>query len=220
MAFFYDKNTAANRIKIKDKKMQDVLWHGRGGQGVVLAAQILGEAAYIQGFKGVTSAPTFGPERRGAPVAASTRISDEPIRTFSQIEAADVAVVLDATLLTMIDIFGRLKDSGMIIVNTPLAPDQIGIEGCFDVASVDASGIAREQRLTVGGFPIVNTPLLGAFAKATGLVSLENIERGLKKKMSGDKVIANCVAVRTAFENTIVTRHDSKTGKSDKKPKK
>jgi len=196
--------------------MQDVLWHGRGGQGVVLAAQILGEAAYIQGFKGVTSAPTFGPERRGAPVAASTRISDEPIRTFSQIEKADVAVVLDATLLTMIDILGRLKDSGMIIVNTSLAPDQVGIEGCFDVAVVDASEIAREQRLTVGGFPIVNTPLLGALAKATGLVSLENIERGLKKKMPADRAIGNCAAIRAAFENTIVTRHDLKTGTRDK----
>lgn len=200
--------------------MQEVLWHGRGGQGVVLAAQILGEAAYIQGFQGVTSAPTFGPERRGAPVAASTRISDETIRTFSQIEKADCAVVLDATLLTMIDILGRLKDRGMIIVNTPLTPDEIGIEGCFDVAVVDASGIAREQRLIIGGFPIVNTPLLGAFAKATGLVSLKNIERGLKKKMPADRAIANCAAIRTAFEKTIVKRQDSKTGKSEKKSKK
>jgi len=69
----------------KEMAMHEIIWHGRGGQGVVLAAQILAESAYIQGFPGVTSAPTFGPERRGAPLTASTRISDGPIRTFSQI---------------------------------------------------------------------------------------------------------------------------------------
>lgn len=90
--------------------MKEILWHGRGGQGVVLAAQILAEAAYIQGYGGVMSAPTFGPERRGAPVVASTRISREAIRTVAQIEKGDVAVVLDASLLGIVDILGRLKE--------------------------------------------------------------------------------------------------------------
>src|SRR5512133_3523569 len=95
LAFFIEGNT-----------MFEVIWHGRGGQGVVIAAQILAESAYLQGFNGVTSAPTCGPERRGAPLTASTRISDTPIRTFSQIEKADIAVVLDPSLFHVVDILG------------------------------------------------------------------------------------------------------------------
>ena len=94
--------------------MYEIIWHGRGGQGVVLAAQILAEAAYIQGFRGVTSAPTFGPERRGAPLTASTRISDEPVRTFSQIASADIAVILDESLLEAATGAGRIKENGRI----------------------------------------------------------------------------------------------------------
>ena len=94
--------------------MYEVIWHGRGGQGVVIAAQILAESAYVQGFKGVTSAPTFGPERRGAPLTASTRISDAPIRTFSQIEKADIAVVLDPSLFGVVNILGSLKPEGLL----------------------------------------------------------------------------------------------------------
>jgi len=92
--------------------MHEIIWHGRGGQGVVLAAQILAESAYIQGFPGVTSAPTFGPERRGAPLTASTRISDGPIRTFSQIASADIAVILDESLLEAATGAGRIKKKG------------------------------------------------------------------------------------------------------------
>ncbi len=184
--------------------MHEVIWHGRGGQGVVLAAQILAEAAYLQGFSGVTSAPTFGPERRGAPLMASTRISDEPIRTVSQIEQADIAVVLDPTLLSIVDIFGRLKDGGVLIINTQQPPDHLSIDGCFTIATVDASGIARGQRLMIGGSPVVNTPMLGAFAKATGLVSLKYVERGLKKKMPADRATANFAAVSAAFDMAVL----------------
>ncbi len=185
--------------------MHEVIWHGRGGQGVVLAAQILAEAAYLQGFGGVTSAPTFGPERRGAPLTASTRISDEPVRTVSQIERADIAVVLDPTVMTIVDIFGRLKEGGIIIINTPHSADDLAIDGCFAIATVDASGIARGQRLMVAGAPVVNTPMLGAFAKATGIVSLHCVEKGLKKKMPADRATANFAAVSAAFDMTVLT---------------
>jgi len=186
--------------------MHEVIWHGRGGQGVVLAAQILAESAYLQGFGGVTSAPTFGPERRGAPLTASTRISDAPIRTVSQIEQADIAVVLDPTVMTIVDIFGRLKNGGMIIINTPHSADDLSIDGGrFTVATVDASGIARKQRLMVAGAPVMNTPMLGAFARATGLVSLNCVEKGLKKKMPADRAAANFSAVSAAFDVTVIT---------------
>ncbi len=191
--------------------MHEIIWHGRGGQGVVLAAQILAEAAYIQGFRGVTSAPTFGPERRGAPLTASTRISDRPVRTFSQIASADIAVILDESLLEAATGAGRIKENGMIIVNTTLTPEQIGTRGDFSVATVDAAGIAREHHLSMSGVPVVNTPLLGALSMASGLVSLENIEKGIRKKMSRSKASFNFQAIRTAFERTLYVGSKNQT---------
>lgn len=190
--------------------MHEILWHGRGGQGVVLAAQILAEAAYIQGFRGVTSAPTFGPERRGAPLTASTRIADEPIRTFSQVAPADIAVILDPSLLDVATGEGMLRENGLVIVNTPLGPEKIGINGSFAVATVDAAGIAREHHLSVGGVPVVNTPLLGTFCRASGLVSLESIEEGLRQKMPYGRASFNFQAIKTAFERTEVRTGNGK----------
>jgi pyruvate ferredoxin oxidoreductase gamma subunit len=184
------------------KNMHEVIWHGRGGQGVVIAAQILAEAAYLQGFKGVTSAPTFGPERRGAPLVASTKISMEPIRTFAQIEQADIAVVLDPSLLKIVNILGALKKGGLLIVNTPLTPEQLEIDGCFNIATVDGVCIALKHHLIKEGAPIVNTPLLGAFAKASNLVSLECIERGMRMKFSGGAAAVNALTLKTAYEET------------------
>ncbi|MFB3924702.1 MAG: 2-oxoacid:acceptor oxidoreductase family protein [Syntrophales bacterium] len=186
--------------------MHEILWHGRGGQGVVVAAQILAEAAYLQGFRGVTSAPTFGPERRGAPLTASTRISDEPIRTFSQIEKADTVVVLDETLFKVVDIIAKAKKGGLIIINTPLSPEQIDIEGCFDIATVDAAAISLKHHLIKEGAPVVNTPLLGAFAKTSGMLSLENIEKALGGKISREAVARNFSTVKAAYDETAVMK--------------
>jgi 2-oxoacid:acceptor oxidoreductase gamma subunit (pyruvate/2-ketoisovalerate family) len=182
--------------------MHEVIWHGRGGQGVVVAAQILAESAYLQGFKGVTSAPTFGPERRGAPLTASTRISDAPIRTFSQIEKADIAVVLDPSLLGVVDILGSLKPKGLLLVNTPKKPDEIPVKGCLNVATVDAAEIALRFHLLKEGAPMVNTPMLGVLSRASGLVSPEYMEKGLRWKMSGTAAATNIAALRAAYEET------------------
>jgi 2-oxoacid:acceptor oxidoreductase gamma subunit (pyruvate/2-ketoisovalerate family) len=184
--------------------MYEIIWHGRGGQGVVVAAQILAESAYLQGFKGVTSAPTFGPERRGAPLTASTRISDTPLRTFSQIEFADIAVVLDPSLLKIVDIQNSVRDGGLIIINTGLPPDYFQIRKGLKVAVIDAVKIAWKYHLLKEGAPIVNTPLLGAFARAAGLVSLEYMEKGLKKKLPGKVVAANSMALKAAYEQVII----------------
>ncbi len=190
--------------------MHEILWHGRGGQGVVLAAQILAEAAYIHGFRGVTSAPTFGPERRGAPLTASTRIADEPVRTFSQVAPADIAVVLDPSLLAAATGEELLRKNGIVIINTPLDPEQLGVRGCFSVATVDAARIAWEHHLSMGGTPIVNTPLLGAFCRASGLVSLDSIEEGIKQKMPRNKAAFNFQAIKTAFDRTEVWEGNGK----------
>ncbi len=192
--------------------MKDILWHGRGGQGVVVAAQILAEAAYLQGFKGVTSAPTFGPERRGAPLTASTRISDEPIRTFAQIEKADIAVVLDDSLFKVVDVLSRLKKGGLVVINTAMTVEEVGIEGCFEIAVVDAVGIALRHYLVKEGAPVINTPLLGAVAKTTGLVSLDNIEKALQGKIAKEAVARNFTTVKAAYEEIRIIKSGESGG--------
>jgi len=182
--------------------MYEVIWHGRGGQGVVVASQILAESAYLQGYKGVTSAPTFGPERRGAPLTASTKISREPIRTFAQIELADVAVVLDPSLLAVVNIVDSVRDHGLIIINTAGKTGITGMKNGLRVATVDAVSIALKHHLIKEGSPMVNTPLLGAFAAATDLITIESLEKGLKWKMSGLAATNNIAALRAAFEAT------------------
>lgn len=184
--------------------MYEVIWHGRGGQGVVIAAQILAEAAYFQGFKGVTSAPTFGPERRGAPLTASTRIAAEPIRMVSQIERADISVVLDPSLISVVNVLGMIKEGGLIIVNTPLKPDELAIDANISIATADAGGIALKHRLIREGTPIVNTPMLGAFARACSLVSLESMEKGMRVKISAIAADANMAALRDAYAHTLI----------------
>jgi 2-oxoacid:acceptor oxidoreductase gamma subunit (pyruvate/2-ketoisovalerate family) len=184
--------------------MYEVIWHGRGGQGVVIAAQILAESAYLQGYKGVTSAPTFGPERRGAPLTASTRIADGVIRTFSQIAKADIAVVLDPSLLDVVDIAASLKPGGLLIINTSKGASEIGIN--CRVATLDAVEVAIRFHLFKEGAPIVNTPMLGVFAKATGLVSLESMEKGLKGKISGTAATTNIAALRAAYDETTMDK--------------
>ena len=184
--------------------MVEVIWHGRGGQGVVVAAQMLAEAAYFEGFKGVTATPTFGPERRGAPLTASTRISREPIRTFAQIQTANITIVLDESLLKVVDIAGRVKPGGLVIINTALTHDKIELAGPFETAVVDAVAIALKHHLTKEGAPVVNTPMLGALAKVTGLISLENIEKALKHKLSREHVSRNLSAAMTAYAETQV----------------
>jgi 2-oxoacid:acceptor oxidoreductase gamma subunit (pyruvate/2-ketoisovalerate family) len=187
--------------------MHEVMWHGRGGQGVVVAAQTLAEAAYLEGFKGVTSAPTFGPERRGAPLTASTRISETPIRIFSQIEKADTVVVIDETIFAVVDILSQAKEGGLIIINTHLASEKFNFDGRFRVATVNAVDISVKHYLTKDGFPVINTPLLGAFAKMTGLVSLDNIEKALKSKLPKEAVVKNFATVKAAYDQTTWKEH-------------
>ena len=186
--------------------MQEVIWHGRGGQGVVVAAQILAEAAYLEGFKGVTSAPTFGPERRGAPLTASTRIADDPIRTFSQIEFADITVVLDDSLFDVVDILGKVRAGGLLIINTTRPADHFKVPAEIGLATVDAATVSIKQHLIKEGAPVVNTPMLGAFARASGMVSLDNLEKALRGKLSREAVLKNFASVKAAYEATAVRK--------------
>lgn len=193
--------------------LYEVIWHGRGGQGVVVAAQMLAEAAYMDSFKGVTATPTFGPERRGSPVTASNRLSHEPVRMFSQVELADISIVLDETLFKVTNVLARQKKGGLVVVNTNKQVDEVPIDDDYNIAVVDALTIALENNLMREGAAIINTPLLGAFARATGLISLESIGRTLRNKLPREQADLNFAAVSAAYERTVLRRHYDQEGR-------
>lgn len=184
----------------------EIRWHGRGGQGAITAAKIVAEAAFLKGYKGVTAAPSFGAERRGAPVSASTRISDQPILVVSQVENPDIVVVLDHTLLTYPEVISGLSKNGWLIVNSPLPPKDLGIKGDFNMATADATRICLELGIIVAGLVIVNTAILGAVVKATKIVDLPTLEKVLRDRFSKSTVEMNLAAVRKTYDVTRILK--------------
>ncbi|MCY0868745.1 MAG: 2-oxoacid:acceptor oxidoreductase family protein [Desulfurococcus sp.] len=184
----------------------EILFYGRGGQGAVTAANILVEAAMMSGLHG-QGFPFFGAERRGAPVTAFARISDKPILRHGMFREADVIVVLDRGLLDLGFVkSGVLKSNGTVIVNTDessIPIDKINISGRARVYSVNATRIARELGLVIAGWPVVNTSMLGALARATGLVDVETISKAIAEYFENSKIgILNAEAARRAYSET------------------
>lgn len=179
-------------------KMIEIRWHGRGGQGGVTSAELLAKAAYYDGYKGVQAFPYFGAERRGAPVKAFTRISDKEINVRSQIYEPDIVAVLDSSIIDLIDVTEGLKENGIIIVNIDKKPDELDLNG--HVFTYDGTGIALKHGLLVAGLPVVNTTMLGAFAKATGLVKLETVQDVIRDKWSGKVGDRNAEGAKEAYE--------------------
>lgn len=184
------------------EKELEIRWHGRGGQGAVTSANMLAEAAYHAGFRGVMSAPAFGAERRGAPVTASTRLAPKPLRCLSQVEYPDMIVVLDDTLLLSGAAMSGLGDDGYVIVNTSLGPDELGLENRYRIAVADANRIASEVGLIISGALMINTAMLGAVARASGIIRLEHIEKALHSIFSPRAAAKNFEAARLTYEQT------------------
>ncbi len=180
----------------------EIRWHGRGGQGVVTAAQLLALAATLEGKYGV-AIPFFGAERRGAPVTAFNRISERKVRTRSDVESPDMVVVVDPSLLKIVEVTKGLKKDGLIVVNSPHDPCLKG----YRVAYLDATNIAMKLGLTIAGIPLVNMPTLGALAKASGVVSLKSLERAIEEGL-GKNVDLNIRAVRRGAEEVKVINHE------------
>ncbi len=184
----------------------EVRWHGRGGQGAVTAAEVLAQAAFHDGYKGVTAAPFFGAERRGAPVIASNRFARTPVRTLSHIHNPSVVVVLDETIMRVVDVTAGLRPDGIIIVNSKKTPDQIALPSSLRIAVTDATRWATEAGLIVSGAVMANTAILGGFSKATGLVSMESVEKALREHFSGEAGEKNVLGARLASEGTVFSR--------------
>lgn len=182
--------------------MYEIRWHGRGGQGAVTSSKILAAAAYRSGYNGVTAAPTFGAERRGAPVTASTRFDQAPIRMYSQVVEPNVVVVLDESLLAVANATAGLRPGGVVIVNTRRSAAELGLGADIRVVPSDVTGAAEAVGLIVGGEPMVNTAILGSIAKATGLITMESIGEAIADTFPPGPAAKNIEAARRAYDGT------------------
>jgi 2-oxoacid:acceptor oxidoreductase gamma subunit (pyruvate/2-ketoisovalerate family) len=181
--------------------MIEIRFHGRGGQGAVVASNLLAMAAFREG-KDVQAFPYFGVERRGAPVTAFTKLDDKPVRIKSQIYEPDHVIVMDASLLKAVDVTQGLKAGGLVLINTDKNPQELqDIKG--KIATVDATAIAVKHGLGSREAPIVNTAILGAFAKATGIVKIESLVESILDSAPAKKN-ENAEAAKEAYETVLV----------------
>jgi 2-oxoacid:acceptor oxidoreductase gamma subunit (pyruvate/2-ketoisovalerate family) len=181
--------------------MIEIRIHGRGGQGAVIASEVLASAFFKEG-KYVQAFPAFGVERRGAPVTAFTRVDEQPIRIRHFIYEPDHIIILDPTLIESTQVDSGLKENGWIIMNTDKAPKTFGRFSRFRVATVDANRIALEHKLGSATAPIVNTAMLGAFSKITRMVSVDSVVEAMAEFVPGNKA-GTAAAIKEAYEKTI-----------------
>jgi len=183
--------------------MYEIRFHGRGGQGAVMAAQSLAAAAFREGYYALAF-PHFGAERRGAPVLAFARIAEGKIYEKTRVYHPNYVVVLDPVLPELVNIQDGLVEGGMVIMNSPHKPEEVQLEKGTDAATVDATTIALETL----GSPITNSAILGAFAKATGILKIESVEQGIidifGPRIGMDKAEKNARAAVAAYERTTV----------------
>lgn len=186
----------------------EIRWHGRGGQGAVLASRIAAGAAFHEG-KWSQAFPFFGAERRGAPVMAFTRIGSSPIRLRSQIYEPDILILMDPIFLNMESAWRGVKGSTVVIANTPKDPSELHLPvRVRKLACVDATSISMELGLKVAGLPVPNSAMVGALVRATGLFSLESAEKSIRDLLSRAADV-NIRAMREAHERTSVVEEPS-----------
>lgn len=181
--------------------MFEMRFHGRGGQGAVTSAELTAQAAIAEGKFG-QAFPSFGPERRGAPVMAFARTSQEQIRNRSAVYEPDAVLVLDASLLKLVDVSQGMDKSGTLIVSSAQSPEKLREEYGFKcrIASIDALTIAMETIRR----PITNTTMLGALVKATGIVGQEAMEEAVTNRF-GPLARRNIIAMKKAIETVKIS---------------
>ena len=189
------------------QQLTEIRWHARAGQGAVTAAKVVAETA-LAADQYLQAMPEYGPERMGAPIKAFTRISDEPIEIHCNIEEPDIVIVLDDSLLDIVDVAEGIHRNGVIIVNTCTPPAQgrtvLGVADSVKVACVDASGIALDTIKR----DIPNTPMVGALIKVAGVIDMDTFKgllaKNLSKKYGQEMIDANWASVDRAYEEVTV----------------
>jgi pyruvate ferredoxin oxidoreductase gamma subunit len=175
-----------------------VRFHGRGGQGVVTAAELLSVAAFNEG-KHAQAFPIFGSERTGAPVAAFCRIDDGPIRTHEPVSEPDIVIIQDPTLLHQVEVFAGLREGGTVLINTARHTDELGLADVSDhfrLLPVPATELAREHL----GRPMPGAPLLGALCAIESAASIDALEAAIRERFAGAAADGNVAAARAAHE--------------------
>lgn len=178
--------------------LHEIRWHGRAGQGVITSSRLLAQAALLEG-KHVQAFPEFGPERLGAPIAGFTRISDEVIETRSQIYNPGFVVVLDSSLLGIVNVTKGLLQNGKVVLNSSKRAAEMAPKlslGNEQVRTIDATHLAME----IAGRPIVNTAMLGALARVAPLASLGSIESAIKDRFEASLAEKNVELIRRVYE--------------------
>jgi pyruvate ferredoxin oxidoreductase gamma subunit len=185
-------------VKNALKKMLEVRWHGRGGQGAWTASELLARAAINEG-KYIQSFPEFGPERMGAPIRAFTRISNEPIQMHCSVYNPDVVAVIDPSLLKAVPVTEGLNDEGILIVNSKENPEKTR-----EMLKIEKRKIwtvpATEIAIKILNRPITNTAMLGAVVRVTGIVSLESVEKAVSERFSGSIMEKNVGVIKEAYK--------------------
>ena len=171
--------------------MFEIRIHSRGGQGGVTAARLLAMAALHDG-KYATACPFYGAERRGAPIVSFVRIDDKPIKVYSQIRQPDMVVVLDESVMDVVDVLHGLRKGGRFFLNSPVNKEFAG----FECKNVDLTGIALRENLVVAGSPILNTPVLGALAKM-GVITADSAKKAIREMFSDEH---NVKAAEAAYK--------------------
>ena len=182
--------------------MVEVRIHGRGGQGAVAAAHVLALSLFREG-KWVQAFPHFGVERRGAPVAAFVRFDTQPIELRCHIYTPDYVIILDPTLSDLPMAVEGVKPDGAVLVNSPGQPEDLDQLKAYRAATVDASSIALKHGLGSPASPIVNTAILGAFARFSEIVSCESVIESIKELIKR-KTEQNIAALKESYDNLRV----------------
>lgn len=183
------------------QQLTQIRWHGRGGQGAITAAKVVAKAAFRSGYAGVVMAPSFGTERRGAPVSTSLKLSRQKIYDLSPIHHPDIVVVLDHLILKEVDVTEGLRPGGLLVINSPYPAAEHRQAG-FRVAVANVTHIGPEAGLRKG---IVNSGIIGALGKACGLFDLDCLSDCISEEFADRRPEQNAEAARLAFSATEIS---------------
>jgi len=187
---------------LKDNGIIEVTFHGRGGQTAVTASQLLAEFTFEKGFKDMIAIPIIGAERRGAPIQAFTKISeDKSIRTYDSVKEPDYMLIFDISLINIPRINESIKEGVTLIVDSVRPLDKNKLPKNVKIFIVDATGICIKNNFMHSSGPILNIPMLGAFGKITGYYDLEIMKKVLKKEFGEERIDKNMAVAKDAYES-------------------